>query len=295
MQKNTMKINPPFIAGCVAAFLAVFKFVFGLSCGSMAIISSAIDSLGDCFVSIVNFFALKKAQAAPSDRFNFGYGKIEPLAALFQALFIMCMGAFVSYGSVLKILNPMQIELGAGILVMIVSILATLALVWYLRRASVKTQSMIVYADALHYEMDLFTNAATLAALVVVHFSGAVIIDALFGLAVSIYIIFSALKLAKNSIYALMDESLPEPIVAALKEIIKSNSEILSFHAFTTRKSGNISFLGVHLVFAPDISLQKAHEVEVQLENAVREKFKENKWIFEIHFDIEDDSHKERV
>ena len=198
-------ITPPFIAGLTASVLAVIKLVFGLSSSSMAVASSALDSLGDCLVSAINFFALKKASAQPNEKFNFGYGKIEALTTLFEGFFIMAAGLFVAYGGVMKILNPEPIDFGIGAVVMVISLVMTTALVIYLRHAAAKYDSMIIYADATHYQVDLLTNAATLAALIVVHFSGLVIIDALFGIGVSAYIVLQAMPLIKESVYILLD------------------------------------------------------------------------------------------
>ena len=287
-------ITPPFIAGLTASVLAVIKLVFGLSSGSMAVVSSALDSLGDCLVSAINFFALKKASAQPNEKFNFGYGKIEALTTLFEGFFIMAAGLFVAYGGVMKILNPEPIDFGIGAVVMVISLVMTTALVIYLRHAAAKYDSMIIYADATHYQVDLLTNAATLAALIVVHFSGLVIIDALFGIGVSAYIVLQAMPLIKESVYMLLDGSLPTEVTDEIKELIAKKELILSTHLIRTRKSGNICYFGVHLVFDPNITLAKAHECEAELEKEIKERFSQNKWIFEIHFDITDDEEIER-
>lgn len=289
-----MTITPPFIAGCVAAFLATLKLIFGVASGSVAVISSALDSLGDCLISAMNFFALKKAGDKPNEKFNFGFGKIEALTTLFEGFFIMGAGFLVAYGGVMKILNPQPVDFNIGAIVMLISLIVTAGLVFYLRRASVKYKSMIINADAVHYQVDLLTNAATLAALVVVHFSGLVIIDALFGIGVSAYIVLGAMPLIKESIYMLLDGSLPSEITDEIKQIIESKEEVLSTHLIRTRKSGNICYFGAHLVFDPNITLAKAHGCEEELEKEIKQRFSEHKWIFEIHFDITDDEEQER-
>jgi len=49
------------IASFAAFFLAIIKFVGGIMTGSLTVLSSSIDSLLDFFVSIINFFAIKKS------------------------------------------------------------------------------------------------------------------------------------------------------------------------------------------------------------------------------------------
>lgn len=288
-----MSITPPFVAGVVAGVLALIKFGFGVASGSIAVMSSALDSLGDLLVSAMNYFALKKSVAKPNKKFNFGYGKVEALTTLFEGIFIIGAGLFVAYGGVQKIINPEPIDFNVGALVMVISIVLTALLVIYLRRAAAKYDSMIIYTDAVHYEIDLITNAATLAALVAVHYSGLIIIDALFGMGVSAYIVFRAVPLVQDSIYMLLDGSLPKEMIEQIEKIVNSKEQVLSTHQMRTRKSANVCYFSAHLVFDPQITLALAHEIEEEIETEIKEKFNESKWIFEIHFDVSQDEEDE--
>ncbi len=55
-----------FAAGTALA-LASSKFAIGLGSGSMAVVSSALDSLLDVFMSTMNFIAIRKAMQPPDD------------------------------------------------------------------------------------------------------------------------------------------------------------------------------------------------------------------------------------
>ncbi|MFW5619314.1 MAG: cation transporter dimerization domain-containing protein, partial [Campylobacter hyointestinalis] len=68
-----------------------------------------------------------------------------------------------------------------------------------------------------------------------------------------------------------------------------------SYHYLKTRKSGEKSYFGVHLVFDPNISLSKAHKVADDIESDIKSKFSTQKWVFDTHFDIEDDRDKEEI
>ena len=71
-----------------AGSLAALKFAFRILSGSMAVLASATDSLGDLFVSFINFLAVGKS-ADPGDQdHNYGHGKIEGFAALFEGIVV---------------------------------------------------------------------------------------------------------------------------------------------------------------------------------------------------------------
>jgi divalent metal cation (Fe/Co/Zn/Cd) transporter len=72
------------IAMATAGALAITKFTIGLLSGSMAVLASATDSLGDLFVSFINFLAVGKSVDPEDSNHNYGHGKIEGFAALFE-------------------------------------------------------------------------------------------------------------------------------------------------------------------------------------------------------------------
>lgn len=280
-------------AGTTAFLLAVVKFIAGIYSGSVSVLSSAIDSMLDLLVSALNFFALRKSQAAPNAKFNFGYTKLEAMAAMFEGILIIAIAAFIFYESILKFrADETNIDINSSLYVMIFSLLVTGALVAFLNSVAKRTNNLIIKADALHYKSDFFTNLGIIVALIVIKFTGFVIIDAIFGIAISGYIANSAIALMKESFGVLLDEALNPQIVTKIEEIIGSKSEIKSFHDLTTRKSSDICYLGVHLVFDRDISLLKAHRISDEIENEIRSEFKELKWDITTHLDPYDDGHE---
>ncbi|ANE32811.1 ferrous-iron efflux pump FieF [Campylobacter hyointestinalis] len=289
-------MSAPVVAGAVAIILAIVKFVVGITSGSLAVLSSAIDSMLDCLVSVLNYFALKKSNANPNDKFNFGYGKVEALVALFEGAFIVGIAVFICYSSVQKLLNGAKsVETTSAMLVMAISMVLTGLLVLYLRRVYKKTGNLIIKADALHYKTDLLTNLAIFIALFVIWITGYDVVDAIFGIVVSIYIAFSAFGLVKEGVYILLDGALPSDVVRAIIDILNSKEDVKSYHYLKTRKSGEKSFFSVHLVFDPNISLSKAHKVADDIESDIKSKFSTQKWVFDTHFDIEDDRDKEEI
>lgn len=289
-------MSAPVVAGAVAIILAIVKFIVGITSGSLAVLSSAIDSMLDCLVSALNYFALKKSNANPNDKFNFGYGKVEALVALFEGAFIIGIAIFICYSSIQKLLNGTKsVETTSAMLVMVISIVFTGLLVLYLRRVYKKTGNLIIKADALHYKTDLLTNLAIFIALFVIWITGYDAVDAIFGIVVSIYIAFSAFGLVKDGVYILLDGALPSDVVCAIIDILNSKEDVKSYHYLKTRKSGEKSFFSVHLVFDPNISLSKAHKVADDIESDIKSKFNTQKWVFDTHFDIEDDRDKEEI
>jgi len=278
------------IAGLTAVSLAVVKLVVGLFSGSVAVMSSAIDSMLDCLVSVLNFFALKKSSQKPDKKFNYGYSKLEALAAMLEGILIIGVGIFIFYESILKFnTTNNDIDVGASLYVMTFSTVVTFLLIGFLNHIAKKTNNLIIRADALHYRSDLYTNFSIIVALIIIKITNLLIIDAIFGIVISGYIIFSAINLIKESIFVLMDEALDEKILGDIKQIISNKSQILSFHNMTSRKSGENAYLNVHLVFEPHILLFDAHEISDEIENEIKTNFNDLNWEITAHLDPCDD------
>lgn len=279
------------IASLCAFSLASLKFIVGLISGSVAVLSSALDSLMDFIISILNFFALKKSARQGNAAYNFGFDKIEALMGLLEALFIGAMAVFIFYEGARKLYAKEGVQdISLSLAVMGFAMIVTLFLTLFLTKVAKKSKSLIVEADSLHYKTDFLTNFATLLALLLLYFTGWDFIDGAFGILISFYILFSAGKIAKKSVEMLMDKALDERVVERIKELINQNGEVISFHELKTRVSPNVSYISVHLVFCPLISLIKAHAISDEIEDKIKAEFKEQKFSIQIHLDPYDDS-----
>ncbi|TQR31860.1 cation transporter [Campylobacter sp. MIT 99-7217] len=284
------------VASLCALFLALIKFIVGMLSSSVAVLASAIDSLMDFVISIFNFLALKKSSQKANENYNFGFSKIEALMGLVEGFFIVCVGAFIFYQSIMKIYHKEEIlDLNLSIFVMIFALIITALLVIFLEFVAKKTKSLIVQSDCLHYKSDFLTNLCTLVALVLIYFTNLYIIDSVFGILISLYIAFSAFKIIKKAINFLMDKALEKEVIDQIATLIKAHQQIITFHDLKTRKSPQLNYLSVHLVFSPDILLIKAHEIADTLEQDIRKQFQDQRWEFQIHLDPYDDFEEERT
>ncbi len=287
----TLQKKATIISSSVAITLVVIKLIVGFISGSVAVLASAIDSGLDLAVSLFNLFAVTNAEKPADEKFNYGRGKIEAIAALLEGLIITASGIYIFYEAIQKMVNAEPVtHLDISIGVMIVSIAATGALVMFLNHVADVTQSMVIKSDALHYKTDLLSNAAILVSLAVIYFTDFFMIDAILGILIAIYIVYSAFELIQEGVLVLLDVSLDDEVVKKIKEVIESESGVTDYHWLKTRKAGNDYFVDVHLVFTPDISLLEAHRIGDNVEAKIKELNPKADWLINIHLDPYDDS-----
>ncbi len=278
------------VSTSVATMLVFVKLTIGIASGSVAVLASAIDSLLDMAVSIFNFFAIKKSEEHPDEVYQYGKGKIQAIAAVIEGTVITISGIYIIYMAINKLNQGYETTLlTPAIFAMLFSIVATYFLVQYLIRIAKETNSIVIKADALHYKTDLWSNAAVLVALGLIWLTGLHGIDAIFGLGIGVYIIYSAYEIIVEGIEVLLDKSLDGELVAGIGEIISSHSEVTSYHWLKTRTDGTINFVEFHMVLQPNMLLLEAHRIADEVEDKIMSLDKEKRWIITPHFDPYDD------
>ncbi len=281
------------VSSSTAAVLVTLKLVIGVMSGSIAVLASAIDSLLDLAVSIFNYFALHHSERKADETFNFGRGKLEALAAVVEGTIISISALFILYNAVMKFLTPRPIDyMQASIAVMGLSIVLTGFLVLFLTHVAKKNNNLVIRADALHYKTDLFTNGAILVSLLIVKYSGFELIDPLLGVAIAVYMIYSAYPILKEGVLMLLDVALEKEEIEKIETVLSAHKgkDITDWHFLKTRRAGSDVFISVHLVFTLETSLYDAHRVSDQIELELKKLFPDAAVHSIIHLDPYDDS-----
>lgn len=268
----------------VAALLITIKLAAWLLTGSVVLLSSLIDSTLDAAASLVNLFAVHQA-TRPADReHRFGHGKAEPLAGMGQTLLIGASATLLLFEAVPRLFAPQPVsQPGIGVAVMVVSMALTVGLVWFQRRVVARTGSLAVDADSLHYLSDLLMNASVILALVLTHYLGWYVLDPLFAIGIAVYVLYTALQIAKRSIDVLMDRELPDAERERIESICRQHPDVRGVHDMRTRRAGATRFIQLHLELDGGQPLRDAHQVAVAVAAEIRQAFPEAEVI--IHQD----------
>lgn len=286
----SMKNSILFIS-LAALSLAILKLIFGVVSGSIIILASALDSLIDVVFSLLNYFALRKIESPSNKYFNYGFGKLEGLASLFEGCLIFASGIYIIYKSFIKFMNNGVIDsLNQGLFVMIVSICVTLFLVLYLKNILKHKTNLIIEAEFLHYKTDLLSNLAIIISLVVIEITGFDFLDSIIGGLLGVYICYSAFKISKNGLLMLLDKAIDDDLYKKIVDILDKEPKITSYHDLKSRISSNVIFLEYHLVFNENISLFDAHSISNEIERSIEKLSDAYKWTILVHLDPYDDS-----
>lgn len=256
----------------VASLLVVVKFGAWMQTGSVAVLSSLIDSLLDVAASAINMAAVAHA-LTPADReHRFGHGKAEAVAGLGQAALIAGSAVFLIFQAGERLVHPQPVENSMiGIAVMVVSIAVTAVLVAFQRYVVAKTKSVAIAADSLHYVSDLLSGLGVIAALLCVAYLDFELADPLFALAIAAYILYSARVIVLRSWDQIMDREMPDDERAKIRDIVLGHPDVMNMHDMRTRVSGTKAFIQLHLELDGQMTLERAHAIADEVEALVGE------------------------
>lgn len=254
--------------------LCLLKIFGAFYTGSLAILSSLIDSLADVFASSVSYVAIHFSTRPASQEHRYGYGRAESISALVQSAFIAGSGLFVMYDGISRLITPKPMEKpGLGIVIMLLSLSATILLIVFQKYVARKTSSPAIAADSAHYMVDVLTNISIVLSLIVVKYFHIGWFDILTAFVISAYLIYNAYKIAAEAVSALTDRELSEDIRQKVIDIVVNSEGIDGYHDFRSRDLGGAYFFEIHLELDGNLTLNKTHELTDNVEEKIKQAF----------------------
>lgn len=278
----------------VATILLIAKAWAAYRTDSTAMLGSLADTALDVIASLTTLAGVRIA-AQPADHdHRFGHGKAEALVALAQVALISVSAAGIMWRAVDRLIHgsPTQ-AMADGIAVSVGAIVLTFGLLWYQRQVIERTGSVAIKTDNVHYKSDLFLNGSVIIALVLdqaLHVAGA---DALFGIAIALWLMWGAWRASSEAIHQLMDREWPEEEREEFLAAAAEYPEFSGLHDLRSRKSGTLRFVQFHVWVPAQWTVQEAHDRLDRAEEELQKRFPHTEIL--IHVDPEGQTDRETL
>ena len=278
----------------LALVLVAAKAWAAWSTSSTAMLGSLADTALDLLASITTLVGVRIA-ARPADRnHRFGHGKAEALVAMAQVMLITISALWIFWRAIERLLAGAEtgaMELGIG--VSLLAMAGTVALLWYQRRVIARTGSVAIKTDNLHYKSDLALNSAVIAALLLDQAAGISGADALFGIAIALWLLWGAWHAAAEAVDQLMDKEWPAEERDAFLAAAAEYPELGGLHDLRTRRSGLLRFVQFHVWVPADWTVRHAHDMLDPVEEKLQARFPGTEIL--IHVDPEGQTDRETL
>ena len=263
--------------------LTVLKLVIGLLVGSMAIIADGVNNLSDAASSLTTLLGFRMAQRPADKQHPYGHARYEYLSGLAVAALILLIGAELVKSSVAKIINPEPIDISAATIALLAaSVAVKLWMSGFYKTLGKKINSTALYATSVDSRNDVISTCAVLLGCLVNYLFG-LNIDGCVGLAVAIFILYSSVGIAKDTISPLLGQQADDELVDKITELVLSHEKVLGVHDLLVHDYGpGRCYASAHVELSADEDPMACHDIIDDIECDVLEKMNVH---FVIHYD----------
>lgn len=252
--------------------LTVGKLACGIIMSSAAVISEGVHSGIDLIAAIVAFISVRKSGVPADEEHPFGHGRYENISGFVEGVLIFMAALLIIIEAIEKILNMSPVrELGAGMIIMGVSLCVNVTISTLLFRVARKTESIAIEADAEHLRTDVITSGGVLAGLLVIRLTGWHILDPLIALVVAGLIISVAFRISKKSFEGLVDTKIGMDEERKIKRAVAEESpRMVWLHKLRTRRAGVDRFVNLVLLSCHKLDIEEAHKICDAIESKIK-------------------------
>jgi cation diffusion facilitator family transporter len=240
--------------------------------GSVALYSDAVESIVNVVAAIAALYAVHLAQKPPDKEHPYGHHKAEYFAAVLEGALILAAALAIFSAAYRGFMQPATtIALWHGLTINCIAGAINAVWCWVLLREGRLRKSPALIADGRHLLTDVISSFGVVVGLVAASATGLPWLDPLLACVVALNILWSGLRLIRESVGGLMDEAVNPALMESIHGVISAQGEgAIEAHDLRTRVAGSATFVEFHLVVPESMTVGEAHLICDRIEAGIR-------------------------
>ena len=260
-----------YLSVAAAIVTILLKFYAYHVTGSMGFLSDALESIVNLFAALFALIMLRISQKPADDGHVFGHSKAEYFSSATEGALILIAAFSIIRTAIPRLFEPAQLEnINTGLFFSLLASVVNLVVGLTLIKNGKKRKSLVLEADGRHLMTDVWTSVGVIAGIVMVKFTGWLIIDPIIAILVALNIIYTGYRLISRSASGRMDATIPaedlEKVTLYL-DSLKANE--IEYHSLLTRVAGQRKFISMHLLVPGEWSVKQGHDWADQVEETI--------------------------
>jgi cation diffusion facilitator family transporter len=254
-----------------SSLLALAKIIAGIAGHSYALIADGIESILDVFSSLVVLGSLRLSATPQTQRFPYGLGKAEPLAALVVATVLLVAAVGIASQAVHEIVTPHRAPAPFTLLVLVGVVIAKEVIFRLLFTTGREIGSGALRADAWHHRSDALTSLAAFVGISValVAGEGYEAADDWAALLACGIIAFNGVRLLRSALQEVLDVAPSEAVYGSIRYTAGAVRGVEGIDLIRVRRSGLVLIVDIHVEVDGSMSVQEGHEIAHQVKDAL--------------------------
>ena len=223
------------------------------------------------------------AQQPADAEHPYGHARYEYLSGLVVAALILIIGFDLAKSSFQKILHPEAVEFSAAtFVVLVLSIAVKLWMAGFFRSLGNRIHSTTLQATSVDSRNDVVASTAVLLGCAAGYFFH-VNIDGIIGLAVAVFILYSGVDIARETISPLLGKQADPELIDRITQLVLSHEKILGIHDLLVHDYGpGQCFATVHAELSAEEDPLECHDIIDDIERDALEQMNVH---LVIHYD----------
>lgn len=263
--------------------LFAMKLIVGILSGAVSVIADALNNLSDAASSVVTLLGFHLAQRPADPDHPYGHARYEYISGLTVAAVILVIGFELAKSAIMRIFAPTAVSFTAVTLVVLLcSIDVKLWMSSFFSSLGKKIGSATLKATSVDGRNDVIASAAVLLGCVaerLFHWK----IDGFVGLAVAVFILYSGIGVARETISALLGQQADKKLLEDIGRVVCEHDKVLGIHDLLVHDYGpGRCYASVHVELSADEDPLMCHDIIDHIESDVLEMLNVN---LVIHYD----------
>jgi cation diffusion facilitator family transporter len=260
------------VLSIVAAVITIgLKFGAYLLTGSVGLFSDAAESVVNLVAAVTALWALTLAARPPDEEHAFGHNKAEYFSSGLESALILIAAGWIAATAVPRLFEPEPLQnVGVGLAVTLVAAAINGGVALVILRAGRRLRSIALEADAKHLLTDVWTSLGVVLGIVLVGLTGWLALDPLIALLVAANIVWTGIRLLRDTGQGLLDRALPAEDLAKIRKVLSRHEERdIRFHALRTRAAGQRRFISMHVLVPGGWTVKRGHDLAEEIEGDI--------------------------
>jgi len=274
------------IVAFVGVVLLAIKLAAWYITDSVAILTDALEGIVNVIAAFIGLYSLYLS-AQPKDKNHpYGHGKVEFISAGIEGVMIAFAGLWIIFEAINHIINPQEIkQIDIGIVLIVFAGVTNFVVGYLAVKKGKKNNSIALISSGKHLISDTYTTLGVIIGLIIIKVTSIYWLDSVFAMIFGIIIIFTGVKILRQSVAGIMDEAdtqLLEDMVETLNKNRVPNW--IDLHNLRIIKFGSGLHIDCHLTVPWYLTVKEAHEEVDAIEALIQKKYGNNIELF-VHSD----------
>lgn len=256
-------------------FLLIIKGIVAFLSGSQAMVADAFNSAGDIFSSLMTYIGNRISSKKADDDHNLGHGKAEYIYSMLISISMILMATFVLKDSIKSLFYGSKYTFSIWLIVVcIVTIIVKFSLYLYTNKLYKKHNNLLILANSKDHFNDTIITSLSLISCILSSYN-IFFLDGIVGSIISIWIMYTAIKLFIESYNVLMDKSISIETKNKVLDIIKEEKQVKKVIHFNSTPVGYKYQISFTIYVDGNMSTFDSHEIANNLEEKIVDKVEE--------------------